>query len=135
MSELDDSSAKLAESKVMLTRFLLLAFLTLAAGGSPNIRFTVTPQQAFAPATITVTVYLQPNSRNRYLCVDYGSGDEDAGSESSDCQPVNGADAPTQHIRVYRDMPAGSYMFQARRIDSFGDEEHTPMQEVNLLPH
>lgn len=89
---------------------LLLALLTLTLlSGSTPLKVSVTPTNQFAPGSIRLTIRIEPDIRNRYLCWGYQGGDEFLPFHRS-CMDIDGDKAPKLYQPLpYTHIPDGDY--------------------------
>lgn len=81
---------------------MVLGWLLLMANRAVSVE--VNPHIAFAPASIQVTVRVQPDAENRNLIVEAVGGDY----RRSDVQ-LDGDVAPIQHLINWRGLDGGEY--------------------------
>jgi hypothetical protein len=74
--------------------------------GADVLNLRISPRVAHAPATIRITVEIEPESSNRYAVVE---ADGERFSRSS-MIPLEGSDSPRTHDVHYRGLPAGQYV-------------------------
>ena len=80
------------------------------AVASEPVAVSANPMISMAPATIVVSVVLEPDERNRFLTVVTDSQDFYSSSEVS----LDGDRAARQQRFTVRNLPAGEYVVQAR---------------------
>ena len=74
--------------------------------GADALDLRISPRVAHAPATIRITVEIEPESSNRYAVVE---ADGERFSRSS-MIPLEGSDSPRTHDVQYRGLPEGQYV-------------------------
>lgn len=82
---------------------------------------------AFAPATVRVTIRVEPNETNRLVCLEY-----DGGQWARSCWDHVGADAPLSYRRELRNLPAGEYVAAATVVRA-DRSYNTATVEFNIL--
>jgi hypothetical protein len=106
------------ESTVLATNMRRLPVLFVLAGvlfatsplrTEPNVAISVTPHTAFAPATVIITVTIEPDANNRELVVE---ADSDAYYRRSEMS-LEGDNAARTHRLMFRGLPAGEYQISA----------------------
>lgn len=105
-------SALLATHMRRLPVLFVLAGVLLATSPlrtEPNVAIRVTPHTAFAPATVTVTVTIEPDANNRELAVEADSAVYYRRSDTS----LAGDHAARTHSVIFRGLPAGEYQIRA----------------------
>lgn len=88
-----------------------------ARAGENAMAVSVTPQKAFAPATVQAFVRVSRHSENRLLRVTL---DSDSFYRSSDL-PLEGDHAPTTHWVRWPSLPPGRYIVILELIRSNGE--------------
>lgn len=92
---------------------------------------TVSPRQAFGPATLTIKLQVTPQADNRLVRVTVDDGDNFFRSTDID---LEGEEArKTQAPIVYPRVPAGHYQVTAQLVDNHGKVIATVKQVVDLL--
>lgn len=89
-------------------QLLVLACLVAAApplGAKNAVSLRVTPQMSAAPATVSITVYVEPNEKNRVLVIE---DDSEAYYRSSHLE-LDGANAARTHALRFRGLPPGEH--------------------------
>lgn len=114
---------------------LLLVFL-LQAPATPEVEppptpptIEVYPRFSQAPATIKITVRLDPHSTNRKMCIGY-----DGAQERSSCWQLDGKSRRTTE-QWYRDLPGGEYFAWVRvlRADGSSQQAQTTFQVLSAV--
>ncbi|MBI4263469.1 MAG: hypothetical protein HY657_03755 [Acidobacteria bacterium] len=99
--------------KHLNTRLLVILACFLAAtpplGAEKAVVVRVSPLVAAAPATVRITVTVEPNERNRALVIESDSGDY---YRSSQVQ-LEGDRSPRTHMLVFRGLPPGEHRVSA----------------------
>jgi hypothetical protein len=99
-----------------------------AAEQSSGVTLRVYPRQAFAPATVQVTVLIEPDAHIRHLVVEAESGmfyrrtDQELGTNDA-----------RLHVFRWRNLPEGDYMVTATVTFDEGTHEQAKAR-VNVLP-
>lgn len=91
---------------------VILACLFVATpplGAEKAISLRVTPQMAAAPATVSITVYVEPNQKNRVLVIE---DDSEAYYRSSHLE-LDGEKAARTHVLMFRGLPPGEHRVSA----------------------
>lgn len=105
-----------------LRRLPLLLVLAGVLCTTPPLRakqavaMEVTPHVASAPATVNITVTIEPNANNRQLVVE---GESEAYYRRSDTS-LEGDDAARRYSLVFRGLPPGEYQIRATVDGSSG---------------
>lgn len=94
---------------------LLLLALISALSPPPEVTLKVTPRMAIAPATIRLTVHIEPDQRNREACLSWAS--EEGLVSSTSCWSLE--DSPRTVEKTFKDLPQGKYvgMVMVGRVD------------------
>ena len=87
-----------------LTFALMLGVVVSTA---PTITVRVNPNISTAPASVKVTIQVEPADTNRRLCLEYDGGDF-----SKSCWDIDGSSPRTFH-RLLRNLSAGEYQIRA----------------------
>jgi hypothetical protein len=90
--------------------------LTLPMGATERVALRVTPNVAFAPATVSITTRIEPDRASRAMEVVVDSLDY---YRSSFVQ-LDGEHAPRSNRFEFRDLPGGDYFVSATLIDASG---------------
>lgn len=88
---------------------LVLALATPPLGAEEALAIRVTPHTAFAPATVSVTVTVEPDADNRTLLVE---DDSDQYFRSS-LISLEGDQAARTYVLVFRGLPPGQHRIVA----------------------
>jgi hypothetical protein len=112
---------------LVLAAFALLVASPLGAGEQLTIR--VSPNVAFAPATLLVHAVAQPDAANRALQIQLVSLDY---YRSSLIQLDGDQDAVTTMVR-YEGVPGGMYEVRAMLLGSGGQKRATTARTVEIL--
>lgn len=89
-------------------QLLILACLVVATpplGAKNAVSLRVTPQMAAAPATVSITVYVEPNDKNRVLVIE----DDSATYYRSSHLELDGEKAARTHMVMFRGLPPGEH--------------------------
>ena len=96
----------------LLVGAVVLACLVAARptlGAETALSLRVTPRMAAAPATVSITVTVEPNERNRVLVIE---DDSDVYYRSSQVQ-LEGKNAARTHQLIFRELPPGEHLVRA----------------------
>lgn len=83
--------------------------ITAPLGAKEAVAIQVTPHVAFAPATVIISVTIEPDAGNRQLMVE---AESDAYYRRSD-RSLEGDNAARRHSVVFRGLPPGEYQIRA----------------------
>lgn len=86
-----------------------LVAVTPARGAEKAVALHVTPRLAASPATVSITVTVEPNEKNRMLVIEDDSG---IYYRSSHVQ-LDGEGAARTHVLRYRGLPPGEHRVSA----------------------
>lgn len=95
-----------------LVRCFVAASLTLATpalSAQKALSLRVTPQITNAPATVSITITVEPDEKNRVLMVEDDSEDYYRSSEVQ----LEGEKAARTHMLVFRGLPPGEHRISA----------------------
>lgn len=95
-----------------LERFFVAASLTLATpalSADKALLLRVTPHVVSAPATVSITITVEPDEKNRVLVVEDDSEDYYRSSEVQ----LEGEKAARTHMLVFRGLPPGQHRISA----------------------
>jgi hypothetical protein len=95
---------------VAIVLFVLIALIAPAVPAKDIVQIRMRGFIFPAPATIPVTVAVEPDANNRMLVVE---ADGDSYFRSS-ATPLDGADEKRLHLMEFKSVPAGSYVVRAR---------------------
>ena len=107
----------------------LVVSSSVLLGGSQRLSMVVSPVHAFAPATLTIRVHVEPDSDNRAFVVSAESG----GYYRSSRIQLDGAEAPRTMSIEMRNMPGGEYDVTAGLFDSVGHERAAIRTHIMVL--
>jgi hypothetical protein len=107
----------------------LLALAAMPTRAGDQLKMTVSPAHAFAPAVLRVRVSLQPSAANRSLEV---IADGDQFYRSSEIQ-LEGDQSPAAFNLELKDLPEGHYRVVGILKDGTGHERSLVYQEVNVI--
>jgi len=93
-----------------------LAAATATVGAEPALSLRVTPRVAAAPATVSITVTVEPDEKNRVLVLEV---DSDVYYRSSQVQ-LEGKNAARTHQLLFRGLPPGEHRVRASVYDTNG---------------
>jgi hypothetical protein len=96
---------------------------------SNGVALRVYPRQAFAPATVQVTVLIEPDAHIRHLVVEAESGMFYRRTD----QELEGTNAARLHVFRWRNLPEGDYMVTATVVFDEGTQEQA-RDRVHVLP-
>lgn len=96
-------------SRIPLLAALLLLTSQPANPAQPKINIVVYPRYSQAPASVRLTVRVQPDAANRVVCIGY-----DGPQFRSSCWQVEGANAAITTEVVFPDLPEGRYRAQGK---------------------
>lgn len=85
----------------------------LAALAAPPLSVKVYPRFSNAPATVRITIRIEPHKDNRWLEL---VADCPAGPYRSTAYELEGAEAPTMHQIEWRDMPSCEVNYEVRAV-------------------
>ncbi len=112
---------------------LLFAALALTGSGPLSaddaLEITVSPTQAFAPATVRVVVRMTPRPENRELELVADSTD----FYRSSCISLEGERAPRMLSTQFDGLPAGEYELRGVVTDTAGSVRAIARQTVNVV--
>lgn len=94
------------------------------------LAITVSPTQAFAPATLRIVVRMSPRAENRELELVADS----SGFYRSSCISLEGERAPRIMSARFDGLPAGEYELRGVITDSAGNVRAIARQTVNVVP-
>jgi hypothetical protein len=106
---------------------LLLLALPVRAGDRLAMR--VSPAYAYAPANLTIHVFIEPDLENRAI---YVTADSQVFYRSSVVE-LDGRHAPRTTVFRYRGVPAGDYEVRSVLIGAGGQERAMVHQVVTVL--
>jgi hypothetical protein len=86
-----------------------LVAATATLGAEPALSLRVTPRVAAAPATVSITVTVEPDEKNRMLVLE---DDSDVYYRSSQVQ-LDGRNAARTHQLLFRGLPPGEHRVRA----------------------
>lgn len=98
---------KCLHMQLVILAGLLAAISALDAADTVSLR--VTPNVAYAPATVSITVTVEPDGQNRALLVE---ADSAAYYRSSQIQ-LDGEHAARTHRLLFRGLPPGEHVVSA----------------------
>lgn len=81
-----------------------------AISGEPPVSVRANPSVSMAPATVQLSVTVQPDARNRLLTVMTDSGQFYRSSE----MPLDGENSSRVQVFTFKNLPAGEYLVSAR---------------------
>ena len=102
---------------VLVACVLVCSASTTSARETVSIR--VSPSISMAPATVRVTVVVEPNADNRELVVEADSGD----FFTSSTVQLDGSKSARMQAFMLKELPAGEYEIAARVIRRNGDTQ------------
>jgi hypothetical protein len=108
---------------------MVLAFTTVSASGSEQLRLVVSPAQSFAPSNLHIRAHVVPHAENRTLTVLAESEDFYRSSEIS----LEGDRAPTAITVEFRGLPGGDYLVSGKVTDSAGRQRAIVERQVRVL--
>jgi hypothetical protein len=109
---------------------VVIGVLTTTAGtAAARLSLKVTPQAAFAPVNLRVSVTIEPNASNRTLAVMADSEDFYRSSEV----PLEGDRAPHVVTVEFRGVPGGDYQITGMLIDQTGESRGIAQQLARVL--
>jgi hypothetical protein len=115
--------------KKALAIFGLVGLTALTVNGREAVTITVSPAQAFAPATLRVVVRIEPNATNRALTI---VADGESFFRSSEVS-LEGDLAPKIVQMPFPNVPGGNYDVYAVLKDASGRERATAHEHVAIL--
>lgn len=110
-------------------RSLLIAALLIALAVAPGVApvtLSVLPRVAMAPASVRLTIRVEPNADNRWLAVDVTG----ANYQRSSGRELAGADAARLYQFLYEGLPTGTYAIAATVTTTHGRQSATSELEV-----
>lgn len=93
----------------MWARLTLISLLLVGGGDTNPLSISATPEQSYAPTTITLKIKVTPHHRDDIqLCFGFTSESDSAESRTS-CQPMSGQYDFSNYLITYTNIPAGQY--------------------------
>jgi hypothetical protein len=106
---------------LLLAAASVLAAHTAVTAEEPRVTLTVTPAIAFAPASLTIRTFVEPDAANRLLRVVVDSPGFATASEV----PLNGRSAQRLNILEVKGVPSGEYRVRAEVFGTSGQLAET----------
>ena len=107
----------------------VLVSLALPAGAGSQLTMRVSPGVAYAPASFTIHVFVEPHAENRAIHVFADS----ALFFRSSVVELDGQRAPRTTIIRYRAMPAGAYEVSTVLLGEGGEQRAIVRQGVTVI--
>jgi hypothetical protein len=108
---------------------ILMASATLPLGAGERISMKVSPQFAFAPATLIVRATIDADSENRAVEIVAESADFYRSSEIS----LEGEQAPRTSVCEFHGLPSGTYTVKAVLFGTDGRQRALAQKEINVI--
>jgi hypothetical protein len=109
---------------------LVMILTVLPVNGGPQLTLRVTPLQSFAPATMRVTVHIEPSAANRALTI-VADGSEFYRSSQF---PLEGDQSAKTFEVFFPSLPGGEYEVYAYLMDSLGQRRAIARQSARVIP-
>lgn len=113
----------------LLTICGVLALAAMPVGAGDQLKMTVSPAHAFAPAVLRVRVSIEPSAANRSLEV---IADGDQFYRSSEIQ-LEGDQSPATFNLEMKDLPEGAYRVVGILKDGSGRERSVVSQDIRVI--
>jgi hypothetical protein len=122
-----DGSMKKAVLPTVVAAIVVAVSIHLMAG--ERVAVHVTPQVAFAPANVSVSVMVENDEHNRWVEIIADSTDFYRSSEVQ----LDGENAPRTTQVLFRDLPRGVYEVRAVVRDGRGDQVAATHTQLDIV--